>query len=80
MIEVVEVGQFDDAVVTSNFDSRAGHPYIDTSSYDSDDLPLPEDSEYDDDIDEEYDENRVEDEDWEVAEGGAISIIKSHHP
>jgi RIO kinase 1 len=53
-------------------DFRGEHPYIDTSSYDSDDLPLPEDSDDgEDSLDDEYDTNRVEDEDWEIAERGA---------
>jgi RIO kinase 1 len=77
MAYTIEVGQFDDAPdsnAPTQMDPRAGHPYIDTSSYDSDDLPLPPDSDYDDEIDEEYDENRAEDEDWEVAEGGVILL------
>lgn len=75
MASIIEVGQFDDAQelpTTLSVDPRAGHPYIDTAGYDSDDLPLPEESDYEDEIDEEYDENRVEDEDWEVVEGGLI--------
>jgi RIO kinase 1 len=31
-----------------------------------------------DDIDEEYDDNRIEDEDWEVAEGG-LSVTPQHY-
>lgn len=75
MASIIEVGQFDDAQeipTIGNADPRAGHPYIDTANYDSDDLPLPEESDYEDEVDEEYDENRVEDEDWEVVEGGLI--------
>lgn len=72
MADVVEIGQFDDApdsAATPHDDFRGEHPYIDTSSYDSDDLPLPEDSDDgEDSLDDEYDTNRVEDEDWEIAE------------
>ncbi|KAF8073712.1 RIO1-domain-containing protein [Lyophyllum atratum] len=68
----IEAGQFDDAEESTStpvLDPRLEHSYIDTTSYDSDELPLPEVSDYDeDDIDEEYDDNRVEDEDWEIAE------------
>lgn len=89
MASVVEVGQFDDpqeAPATGTVDSRSDHTFIDTSGYDSEDLPLPEESDYEDDLDEEYDENRVEDEDWEVAEGGMpfgspylyLGLIKAH--
>ena len=35
-----------------------------------------ESAEEDDEIDEEYDHNRVEDEDWEVAEGGTLTGIE----
>lgn len=50
---------------------RPEHPYIDTSNYDSDDLSLPEESDHDaSGIDDEYDVNRVGDEDWENAERG----------
>ena len=66
-----EVGQFDDAEDPTP-DSRSGLPYIDTSTYDSDDFPLPDASDEEDEIDEAYDENRVEDEDWEVAERGSL--------
>ncbi|RDB17987.1 Serine/threonine-protein kinase rio1 [Hypsizygus marmoreus] len=71
MASHIEHGQFDDAHesgIPQTTDLRAGLPYIDTSTCDSDEVPWPE-SDYDnDDIDEEYDENRVEDEDWEIAE------------
>lgn len=79
MADVVEIGQFDDApdsAATPHDDFRGEHPYIDTSSYDSDDLPLPEDSDDgEDSLDDEYDTNRVEDEDWEIAERGAHYFI-----
>jgi RIO kinase 1 len=67
-----EVGQFDDAEDPTP-DSRSGLPYIDTSAYDSDEFHLPDESD-EDEIDEAYDENRVEDEDWEVAERGSHVI------
>ncbi|KAF9463057.1 RIO1 family-domain-containing protein [Collybia nuda] len=72
MTSTIEAGQFDDAperLSNVQADIRTGHPYIDTSTYDSDGLSLTDESECEDEIDEEYDENRVEDEDWEVAEG-----------
>ena len=75
----VEIGQFDDAPSASalHTDFRADHSYIDTSGYDSDDFPLPEDSDDgEDSLDDEYDANRVEDEDWEIAERGASFSIK----
>ncbi|KAG5648409.1 hypothetical protein DXG03_004983 [Asterophora parasitica] len=72
MASTHEAGQFDDAEETTtaqHIDPRAEHSYIDTTNYDSDDFALPEESDYDEDeIDEEYNDNRVEDEDWEVAE------------
>jgi RIO kinase 1 len=78
MVGTVEIGQFDDAPETaSRGDFRGEHPLIDTSSYDSDDLLLPEDSDYEDPSDGEYDANRVEDEDWEIAERGTQLCIES---
>ncbi|KAG6831920.1 hypothetical protein H0H92_006521 [Tricholoma furcatifolium] len=71
MASTIEPGQFDDAEDenTNTQDLRAQHSFIDTTNYDTDELQLPEDSDYDEDeIDEEYDDNRVEDEDWEIAE------------
>ncbi|KAG6909127.1 hypothetical protein DXG01_001879 [Tephrocybe rancida] len=71
MASTVEPGQFDDAVDDSTIqalDPRAQHSFIDTK-YDSDELAWLEESDYDEnEVDEEYDDSRVEDEDWEVAE------------
>jgi hypothetical protein len=54
--------------------ARADHSYIDTVDYNSDDLELPDDSDYDsDELIEEY-EDRVEDEDWENAERGDLNF------
>jgi RIO kinase 1 len=78
MAGTVEIGQFDDAPETaSRGDFRGEYPLIDTSSYDSDELLLPEDSDYEDPSDGEYDTNRVEDEDWEIAERGTHRFIES---
>jgi hypothetical protein len=64
------VGQFDDApgdaTDLSSADPREGHQFIDEAI-----LEWSEPSEDDDFEDEdEYDSNRVEDEDWEIAERG----------
>jgi len=75
-----EVGQFDDAEDPTQ-DSRSGLPYIDTSTYDSDEFPSTGESDEEDEIDEAYDENRVEDEDWEAAERGSrVSISLKTSP
>ncbi|KAF9013258.1 RIO1 family-domain-containing protein [Cyathus striatus] len=63
-------GQFDDApdAPTQQIQNRDGQFYIDT--YD----PVNEHDEDEgyDELDEDYDDNRVEDEDWEVAERGTF--------
>jgi len=69
-------GQFDD--VQEGFqDARTPHMYIDTYENDKDRLEQWSDSsngEYDsEEIDEAYDDHRVEDEDWENAERGSYS-------
>ncbi|KAG6830710.1 hypothetical protein H0H87_007297 [Tephrocybe sp. NHM501043] len=72
MASDIEPGQFDDLetdITTQLPDLRAQHTFIDTANYDSDELEWPEESDYDSDvINEKYDDNRVEDEDWEIAE------------
>jgi RIO kinase 1 len=75
MVSTEENGQFDDAPDTAAplADFRGEHPYIDISEYDTDDFPLPGDSDDgESSLDEEYDANRVEDEDWEIAERGVV--------
>lgn len=65
-------GQFDDAPEV--IDPRAGFSYID-SSEESDDLL--EEEEEGEEIEETYEDDRVEDEDWENAERG-LFIFKSY--
>ncbi|TFK64642.1 RIO1-domain-containing protein [Pluteus cervinus] len=75
MTTIEEDGQFDDAPEPTQppmagdvQDARGDIPYIDTHHDEelwSDDN---DDDDYTSEIDEEYDNNRVEDEDWEVAE------------
>ncbi|KAG5338945.1 hypothetical protein C0989_005501 [Termitomyces sp. Mn162] len=73
MASIIEPNQFDDAEdyeTVHTQDHRAHYSFIDTAGYDSEGLEWPEDSDSDkDEIYEEYDDNRVEDEDWEIAEG-----------
>ena len=66
----IEPGQFDDALET---DARANHTYIDTHPPDLDESLLEyteQEDDDDDEIDDAYDDNRVEDEDWEIADRG----------
>lgn len=72
----VEAGQFDDAPETTNPAIHRGLrdpvPYID----EHEDSPLEDaDEEEYSDIDEPFDDNRVEDEDWENAERGIFVPI-----
>ena len=72
----IDDGQFDDAPENLQ-DARTPHAYIDTydSKNDNDDLDWSDSSkdEYEsEEIDETYDDNRVEDEDWENAERGKL--------
>lgn len=64
----IEPGQFDDAP-----EARANHTYIDTHPPELDESFLeysePEDDD-EDEIDDAYDDDRVEDEDWEIADKG----------
>ena len=65
-----EPGQFDDA---PEVDARAGYTYVDeaSSKIDKSWLEYSEDEEDDEEIVEDgYDDGRVEDEDWEIAERG----------
>lgn len=65
-------GQFDDATEVTG--PRAGYSYIDSSD-ESSDSPEAEISE--EDIDETYEDDRVEDEDWEIAERGLFWPLPS---
>ncbi|KAJ4482087.1 RIO1-domain-containing protein [Lentinula aciculospora] len=65
MTAVIQDGQFDDA--PELIDPRAGYSYIDSSD-ESDDLPEDQLFDVDEVIDETYEDDRVEDEDWEMAE------------
>lgn len=75
LVAPVEPGQFDDAPEPHieqhiNRDSGA---YIDTYNFnDGEDHDIGEDSNEEDEIDDAYDDNRIEDEDWEVAERGML--------
>lgn len=74
-----EEGQFSDAEVKQDQEiTRAGFNYIDTSESD-DNLytpPLSESDEGDLDSDYVYDDARVEDEDWEIAEKGVLPSMR----
>ncbi len=79
----VEPGQFDDApegTLDAQILQREGNAYIDT--YDLSGDEDSEDGEADDDfedyLDDAYDENLVEDEDWEVAEKGAYVLFNTY--
>jgi len=75
----IEDGQFDDtpeAQAPTQINLRSGHLYIDNS--DSEPDHWSESAEEDDsEIDEAYDNNQVEDEDWEIAEGGPFGPLIS---
>lgn len=76
----IESGQFDDAPATTVIaptDPRSVQPFID--DYNSEDLSWPDSAGEDDSdsIDDTYDDNRVEDEDWEIAEGGMFDLRTS---
>jgi hypothetical protein len=72
----VVVGQFDDAPgdVTGGItvDARGGHQFIDEAI-----LEWSEPSEVEDfdEYEDGYDNDRVEDEDWEIAERGPLTIF-----
>ncbi|EDR13789.1 uncharacterized protein LACBIDRAFT_322966, partial [Laccaria bicolor S238N-H82] len=61
----IDEGQFDDAPRPSQFYIDTYDPAEDANALDWPNSPLEDD---DDDLDDTYDENRVEDEDWEIAE------------
>ncbi|XP_006462576.1 hypothetical protein AGABI2DRAFT_186466 [Agaricus bisporus var. bisporus H97] len=66
----IEPGQFDDAPERQPLEhivNRGAGGYIDTHDFDGDEGEEDEDSDYYE-IDDAYEEDRVEDEDWEVAE------------
>ena len=70
----IDEGQFEDPQEGLQ-DARTPHAYIDTYDSKNDNDPLnwsdSSEEEYDsEEIDESFDENRVEDEDWENAERG----------
>ncbi len=69
MMATIEPGQFDDAPedTTTTSSRPVEHTYIDLS--DSESSTEDEQDVYSDDYDE-YSDNRVEDEDWEIAEKG----------
>ena len=69
----IEPGQFEDAPISvdeSQEDPRAGGHFIDDEALLAWSEPENSADEDEDEIEEEYDDNRAEDEDWEVAEGG----------
>ena len=63
----IDEGQFDDAPRPSQLYIDTYDPAEDVNALDWPESPLEDD---DDDLDDTYDENRVEDEDWEIAERG----------
>ena len=70
----IDEGQFEDPQEGLQ-DTRTPHAYIDTYDSKNDNDPLSwsdssEDEYESEEIDDTFDENRVEDEDWENAEGG----------
>lgn len=70
----IEPGQFDDAPEQQPLErivNRGAGGYIDTHDFDGDEGDEDEDSDYYE-IDDTYEEDRVEDEDWEVAERGIL--------
>lgn len=79
----IEPGQFDDAPEGQQDEQtlhREGSAYIDTFdlSGDEDSEGEPDGDSDDDDMDGTYDdENRVEDEDWEIAERGTYAYLLS---
>jgi RIO kinase 1 len=73
----VEHGQFDDAPEQhqlENMVNRGAGAYIDTHEFDEDEDEEDGDSDYYE-IDDTYEEDRVEDEDWEVAERGIFNLL-----
>jgi RIO kinase 1 len=73
----IDDGQFEDAPVSLH-GIRTPHAYIDTydPKSDNDDLNWSDSSKDEEEIDETYDDNRVEDEDWENAERGRFYFQK----
>ncbi|KAF7987093.1 hypothetical protein HWV62_269 [Athelia sp. TMB] len=68
----IELGQFEDAPISVNEsqgDPRAGGHFIDDEALLAWSEPENSADEDEDEVEEEYDDNRAEDEDWEVAEG-----------
>jgi len=63
----IDEGQFDDAPRPSQLYIDTCDPEEDVNALDWPDSPFEDE---DDDLDDAYDENRVEDEDWEIAERG----------
>lgn len=83
LTDSIEPGQFDDAPEGQQGEQtlhREGNAYIDTFdlSGDEDSEDEPDGDSDDDDMDGTYDdENRVEDEDWEIAERGTYAFLLS---
>lgn len=72
-LQNIQLGQFEDATLSMDqapVDPRAGGHFIDDEKLLAWSDPENSADEDDDGIEEEYDDNRAEDEDWEVAEGG----------
>lgn len=80
LLASVEPGQFDDAPAQRQHEQsihREAGAYIDTYDFDEDEESQnEEDEDYDDEIDDGYDDNRIEDEDWEIAERGMCIPLK----
>lgn len=77
ILSPVEHGQFDDAPEQHHIENsvnRGAGAYIDTHEFDEDEDVEDEDSDSDE-IDETWEEDRVEDEDWEVAERGIVNFF-----
>lgn len=81
IIPPIAPGQFDDAEENIQQVPRESNAYIDIYEPANDEVGLDwvesSEDEDEDDIDEEYDDSRVEDEDWENAERGTLPYIFS---
>jgi hypothetical protein len=81
IIPPIAPGQFDDAEENV---LREGNAYVDTYEPPNDEVGLDwleSEGEDEDDIDEEYEDSRVEDEDWENAERGmSLSVCSKCFP
>jgi hypothetical protein len=81
IIPPITPGQFDDAEENVQQVPRESNAYIDIYEPANDEVGLDwlesSEDEDEDDIDEGYDDSRVEDEDWENAERGALPYVCS---